>query len=75
MSTALAGQRVAILGYGNQGAAHAALLRDAGIEAVIGARATGTGCTRARAAGFAVVEPAAALAGVLAFALLCSAIK
>ena len=62
MSIAFAGQRVAILGYGNQGAAHAALLRVAGIEAVVGARATGTAAARARAAGFEVSEPAEALA-------------
>jgi ketol-acid reductoisomerase len=62
VTVSLAGRRIAILGYGNQGAAHAALLRAAGLEPLVGARATGTGAARARAAAFDVREPADALA-------------
>ena len=43
--------RVAILGYGNQGRAHALNLRDSGFEVVIGQR-EGPGAERARADGF-----------------------
>jgi ketol-acid reductoisomerase len=63
VSVSLAGLRIAILGYGNQGAAHAALLRAAGFEPVIGARAAGSAAARAAAAGFAVRELNEALAG------------
>jgi ketol-acid reductoisomerase len=35
---ALHGRRVAIIGYGNQGRAHALNLRDSGIDVVVGQR-------------------------------------
>ncbi len=63
MSASIAARRIAILGYGNQGAAHAQLLRQGGHTPVIGARADGAGAARARAEGFEVRELAAALEG------------
>ncbi|HET7225596.1 MAG TPA: ketol-acid reductoisomerase [Candidatus Eisenbacteria bacterium] len=57
--------KVAVLGFGNQGEAQAHLLRRAGLEVTVGARAGGTGEARARAGGFAVapIADAAASAG------------
>lgn len=46
--------RVAILGYGNQGAAHAQNLRDSGVDVIVGARAGHAAEARAGAAGFDV---------------------
>jgi len=43
---------VAVLGYGNQGEAHARALRDAGLRVIVGARAGGEGARRANEAGF-----------------------
>jgi ketol-acid reductoisomerase len=45
------GRRIAILGYGNQGRAHALNLRDQGIDMRVGARA-GAGWERAESDGF-----------------------
>ena len=61
---------VAVIGYGNQGEAHALNLRDAGLEVRIGARAGGVGDARARAAGFVTEEPAAAVGGAAVVAVL-----
>ena len=52
-------RRVAVLGYGNQGRAHALLLRERGVEVVVGAR-EGRGCERAVTDGFAPVPIAEA---------------
>jgi len=54
--------RIAVLGYGNQGAAHATLLRQNGCAVVVGARADGAGARRAADAGFDVLPLADALA-------------
>jgi ketol-acid reductoisomerase len=56
----LAGLTVAILGFGNQGHAHALNLRDSGIDVVVGAREGGRGGAAARAAGFEVLDFGAA---------------
>jgi ketol-acid reductoisomerase len=53
-------EAVAVLGYGNQGEAHARALRDAGLSVVVGARAGGEGARRAREAGFEPLELARA---------------
>jgi ketol-acid reductoisomerase len=63
MSRDLRGATVAVLGFGNQGEAHALNLRDSGARVVIGARSGGRGEARARDAGFpvsALTEAAAA---------------
>lgn len=61
----LAGKTVAVLGYGNQGRAHALNLRDSGIPLVIGQR-QGKSADRAQADGFTPLSlRAAAAAGDL----------
>jgi ketol-acid reductoisomerase len=53
------GKRVAIIGYGSQGHAHAANLKDSGqTELVIGLRPGSAGMAKAEAAGFKVMDPA-----------------
>jgi ketol-acid reductoisomerase len=55
-------RRVAILGYGSQGHAHAQNLRDFGVDVVVGVR-PGPSRERARADGFAAVDVAEAVDG------------
>ena len=63
----LAGKRVAVLGYGNQGRAQALNLKDSGIDVVVGLRAASGSTTEAEAAGLrtALVEEAVASADVV----------
>jgi ketol-acid reductoisomerase len=49
---ALAGQTLAVVGYGNQGRSQALNLRDSGLAVVVGARPGGGGEARARSQGF-----------------------
>jgi ketol-acid reductoisomerase len=57
------GRRVAIIGYGSQGHAHALNLRDSGVaEIAIGLRPGSAGVAKAEAAGFTVRAPADAAA-------------
>jgi ketol-acid reductoisomerase len=67
---ALKGARIAILGYGSQGRAHALNLKDSGFDVVVGVRKGGSGWKKARRDGLAVAEPAAAVAGADLVALL-----
>jgi ketol-acid reductoisomerase len=53
--------RVVVLGFGNQGEAHARNLRDSGETVSVAARAGRAGEARARAHGFAVAPPEQAL--------------
>lgn len=62
-SDALEGQRIAVLGYGSQGRAHAQNLRDSGYDVVAGVRKDGKGWTNARADKIDTAEPAAAVEG------------
>src|SRR5512132_2259502 len=48
------GQKVAILGYGSQGHAHALNLRDSGVEVIIGLRPGSPSWATAEAAGLPV---------------------
>src|SRR3954469_20827462 len=63
----LAGKRVAILGYGNQGRAQALNLHDSGIEVVVGLRGGSGSAIEAEAAGLAtaLLEQAVASADVV----------
>jgi len=67
--TALPGP-VAVLGFGNQGAAQAANLRDSGLEVRLGLRPGGRSEAAARAQGFATFAPADALRGARTVAML-----
>jgi ketol-acid reductoisomerase len=60
---ALKGARIAILGYGSQGRAHALNLKDSGCDVVVGVRKGGASWKKARRDGLKVAEPAAAAAG------------
>jgi len=65
----LAGERIAVLGYGSQGRAHAMNLRDSGFDVVIGLRPGGKTTAKAEHDGFQVLPPdqAADGAGLVAF--------
>lgn len=52
---ALQGKTVAIIGYGNQGRAHALNLRDSAINVIIGARTDSSTARQAQSDGFTVV--------------------
>jgi len=66
---ALGGERIAILGYGSQGRAHALNLRDSGYDVAVGLRPDGSSRTTAENDGFAVqtFEQATEGAGLIAF--------
>ena len=52
------GKKVAIIGYGSQGHAHANNLHDSGIEVIVGLRRDGSSWSKAAAAGLTVMETA-----------------
>jgi ketol-acid reductoisomerase len=60
--SALDGQRVAVIGYGSQGEAHARNLRDSGVDVVVGLRPDSASAGRAREAGLRVTDAARAAA-------------
>ena len=66
---ALRGEKIAVLGYGSQGRAHAMNLRDSGYDVVIGLRPDGKTTPKAQRDGFTVKAPAEAVkgAGLVAF--------
>jgi ketol-acid reductoisomerase len=66
---ALKGARIAILGYGSQGRAHALNLKDSGFDIVVGARKGGASWKKAKKEGLKVAEmtDAAADADLVAF--------
>jgi len=66
----LAGQRIAVLGYGSQGRAHALNLKDSGFDVVVGLRPDGASWKRAEADGLDVMEPAEAAQGAAVVAFL-----
>jgi ketol-acid reductoisomerase len=59
----LKGARIAVLGFGSQGRAHALNLKDSGFDVVVGVRKSGKSWSKARREGLAVAEPAAAVSG------------
>jgi ketol-acid reductoisomerase len=59
----LSGERLAVLGYGSQGRAHALNLRDSGFEVVVGLRPGGKSWPKAERDGFSVRAPAEAVEG------------
>ncbi|MCH8301304.1 MAG: ketol-acid reductoisomerase [Proteobacteria bacterium] len=69
-ASCLEGKRIAILGYGSQGRAHALNLKDSGHDVVVGLRPTGASWAKAEADGLAVQEPAAAAIGAAVMAFL-----
>lgn len=69
-STVLTGQRVAVLGYGSQGRAHALNLKDSGHEVVVGLRPGGPSWKRAQADGLEVMAPEEAAKGAAIVAFL-----
>ncbi len=56
------GRKVAVLGYGSQGHAHALNLRDSGVDVRVGLPATSGSRAQAQAQGLTVLEPAQACA-------------
>ena len=58
---ALKGARIAVLGYGSQGRAHALNLHDSGLKVVVGVRKGGASWRKARKDGLEVAEPTAAV--------------
>ena len=57
---ALKGKKIAIIGYGSQGHAHALNLRDSGLDVVVGLPVGSKSRAKAEAAGLTVVTPAEA---------------
>src|SRR3984885_13378880 len=56
----LKGKKIAIIGYGSQGHAHALNLRDSGLDVVVGLPSDSRSRTKATAAGLTVLTPAEA---------------
>lgn len=56
-------KKVAIIGYGSQGHAHANNLKDSGVDVVVGLRAGSTSVAKAQASGLTVKEVKEAVAG------------
>ena len=67
---ALKGARIAVLGYGSQGRAHALNLKDSGFNVVVGLRKAGASWKKARREGLEVAEPPAAVKGADLVAML-----
>jgi ketol-acid reductoisomerase len=60
--TLIQAKKVAIIGYGSQGHAHALNLRDSGVTVKVGLHGSSKSAAKARAAGLEVVAPAEAAA-------------
>ncbi len=66
----LEGKRIAVLGYGSQGRAHALNLRDSGLDVTVGLRRDGRTWKIAQQDGWAPQEPAEAVASADVIAIL-----
>ena len=64
-------KKIAILGYGSQGHAHAQNLRDSGMQVIIAEVKGGEAWKNAEAAGFTVVEAAEAVKAANVIMILC----
>ncbi len=69
-SNVLAHARIAVLGFGSQGHAHAQNLRDSGLDVVVGVRRNGASWKNATEEGFTVREPVEAVKGADVIAVL-----
>ncbi|HKQ16738.1 MAG TPA: ketol-acid reductoisomerase [Steroidobacteraceae bacterium] len=67
---ALKGARIAVLGYGSQGRAHALNLKDSGFDVVVGVRKSGASWANAKKDGLKVAEPVDAVKGAALVAFL-----
>ena len=67
---ALKRARIAILGYGSQGRAHALNLKDSGYDVIVGVRKDGASWGNAQKDGLKVAEPAVAVKGAKLVAML-----
>ena len=67
---ALKKARIAILGYGSQGRAHALNLKDSGHDVVVGVRKNGASWKKAKKDGLKVAEPVDAVKGASLVAML-----
>ena len=67
---ALRGARIAVLGFGSQGRAHALNLKDSGYNVVVGVRKGGTSWRAAKREGLEVAEPVEAVIGADLVAML-----
>jgi ketol-acid reductoisomerase len=67
---ALKGARIAVLGFGSQGRAHALNLKDSGFDVIVGLRRNGDSWRAAKREGLAVAEPAEAVKGADLVAML-----
>jgi ketol-acid reductoisomerase len=66
----LHGERIAVIGYGSQGRAHARNLKDSGAAITVGVREGGKGWKQAQEDGLKVAEPAEAVKGATLVAIL-----
>ena len=66
----LKGARIAILGFGSQGRAHALNLKDSGFDVIVGVRKSGASWKKAKRDGLAVAEPGKAVPGAELIAML-----